>query len=456
MKAAYLLIALVLAGCEGSPEPAVEAAPVAAAVFPGGLVEAAWPVRMAVDAARAPYEGHPGWGQLFMRQHPEALASFLAEPQLKAGAARIHADHAALYRQAALLAAQATRHVYGGDRLPEDPAPVDYLLGEAMAVLGDCAGTSATLAKATGLSGDLSPRLTAWTTWAASPACPGDLGLVHAAPFPGLNAPSDAMGVAAPPPAPHYQFPLEAGGVNLEAIELSTLVALSDWHLDQARTLVGPEKVDQVELHLAPWRLPGEKAPTFASPPVRDDDWLFGSFVMSPEDALFLVDARATGVAAIEVWKEKSLYAAALAPAVEAGKLSPERVLDQAADLGASLKAAMVKSAGEERDFFRPFTEFAVQGLLRAGSIVADGSGEYRDAGILRINAFERANGPTIDPVFSISLAAWDAGNRSPLRAQEIIHSHLPRFPALSVARYPLDALHLRLGRTAGPAIPVQ
>ena len=88
--------------------------------------------------------------------------------------------------------------------------------------------------------------------------------------------------------------------------------------------------------------------------------------------------------------------------------------------------------------------------------VLADGNGQYRDAGILRINSLELSEGPGVfDPLFSVSVAAWDVGNRNPLRAQEILHRLSGEYPALGAARYPLDAMHIRLSRNAAPAIPV-
>jgi hypothetical protein len=90
---------------------------------------------------------------------------------------------------------------------------------------------------------------------------------------------------------------------------------------------------------------------------------------------------------------------------------------------------------------------------------VADKAGQYRDAGILRLEALERMEGGKgsvqRDPAFALSVAAWDASNRSPLRPEEILHKLIPDFPALAVARSPLEALHLRLNRHAAPSTPV-
>jgi hypothetical protein len=115
----------------------------------------------------------------------------------------------------------------------------------------------------------------------------------------------------------------------------------------------------------------------------------------------------------------------------------------------------MAAAGGGVQAFHRPFAEIARVAVLRAGMLVADGAGQYRDAGILRINALERSNGPAGDPVFLLSVAAWDAGNRNPLRAQELIHALAKAHPALEAARIPLDALHIRLSRNTASGGPV-
>jgi hypothetical protein len=115
----------------------------------------------------------------------------------------------------------------------------------------------------------------------------------------------------------------------------------------------------------------------------------------------------------------------------------------------------MAIASGSVQSYHPVFSQMGELAVLRAGMLVADANGQYRDAGILRINAFERSDGPSRDPVFLISTAAWDAGNRSPLRAQEIVHGLVSRYPSIRAARYPLDALHIRLGRTAAPTTAV-
>ena len=109
---------------------------------------------------------------------------------------------------------------------------------------------------------------------------------------------------------------------------------------------------------------------------------------------------------------------------------------------------------GGEQGFHRPFTIRARIAVLLAGMIVADANDQYRDAGILRLNALERMESQGIDPVFALSVAAWDAANRNPLRPEDILHQFGSSYPALTAAKAALDALHLRRSRNAAPSTP--
>ena len=115
----------------------------------------------------------------------------------------------------------------------------------------------------------------------------------------------------------------------------------------------------------------------------------------------------------------------------------------------------MADIGGGEQGFHRPFALRARVAVLLAGMIVADANDQYRDAGILRLNALERMEGIGIDPVFALSVAAWDAGNRNPLRPEDILHQFGATYPALVAAKAPLEALHLRRSRNATPTTPV-
>ena len=66
---------------------------------------------------------------------------------------------------------------------------------------------------------------------------------------------------------------------------------------------------------------------------------------------------------------------------------------------------------------------------------------------MLRITAFEGSDGATACPAGLLTLAAWDAGNRYPVRALDIVHGQSRDMSALQIARHGLDVLALRVGR---------
>lgn len=438
-------------GCSG--DPAAEAPAASREAIPAALLAQTWQVRMAVPAARAPFEAAPGWGLLFNQKHDEALASFAASPDAGRGLARIHVEEAALYREAARLAANATLGVYGTDRQEEDPAEVDYLLGVSAALLGRTDEARAALEKAVGLQGDVGPRAKIWLDWVKAGAVwPPDAALTGFPGQPGEVTPGEAPDLGA---LPHYQFSERSEEARpVKAADPTSLYLLSRWHEAAARQ-AAPGDGAVIDQLLGPWLLPPEPAPAADVVPL-DDAWLFAGYLLSPADAAFLAALRGPeGFAAVRSWADRSPLAAALAPAIEGEQISTERVLDQSAWLGEQMQEAMRAAVGQEEIFHRAFSDLARVSVLRAGMFAAEAAGQGRDAGVLRINALDRSVGPAADPVFFLAVAAWDTGNRNPLRAQDLLHGLLTRFPAIEAARYPLDALHLRLGRNAAPATPV-
>lgn len=461
--ALVVVAALSLAAGCSEDEPAAGGspdvpAPVAAAV-PDALVAATWPVLASDDAARAPFESHPGWGATFRREPVEALTAFGADPGSGRALARTHADLAAVYRQAALMAANATSHVYGDDRVAAvDPVEADYVLGVSLALLDRCDEARAALA-AEGLKAGsaLAPGLAWWTAQAADAPCGDQVSLELPAgviPWtPGAVAPGTQP---ADPASPHHRFQEQGdGGGAVDVSDPAVLLAMSKWHEAAARAAAPEGEAAIIDALLQPWRLPGERGGGDAVPDTVDLEWLFASFALAPADLPFLAEAAGSGAPAVDTWKDRSPLAAALAPAIQDGKVVPELVLDRAADVGQQLEAAMAAKSGGEQGYHRPFGQIARVAVLRAGMVVADGTDQYRDAGILRVNALERSTGPVADPVFSMSVAAWDAGNRNPLRAQELVHAIIKTLPAVEGARAPLDALHIRLSRNTSSGGPV-
>lgn len=438
------------AGCGGdAPKPAEQAAGTA---IPAALVEKTWQARMADATARAPFESHPGWGAFFQHNYDQALPAFAADPGDGVALARAHLEHAALYRQAARLAASALATVYGVDRQPEDPAEVDYLVGASRALLGDVAGAKQALgALPAGTS--VAGGAAAWRGWLdAGGAWPPDAALSGFPGQPGEIALGTAPGVGE---LPHYRFALKVeGGGELRAADPTSLYLLSRWHEAAAREAAPAEDAAISQL-LGVWRLPAEPAPSVELLPLSDA-WLFLSPLTAPEDAAFLAAASARGVPAVADWAGRSPLAAAVAPAIVDGAVSPDRMLDQAAWLGQQIEEAMkARSGGTAEAFHRGFADLARAGALRAAMVVAEASGQTRDAGILRVNALDRSVETAADPVFFMSVAAWDAGNKNAIRAQDLLHGLSSRFPAVEAARLPLDAMGIRLGRNAAPATAV-
>ena len=84
-----ILVGLVVGviGCNGA-DPVPTAVPLGEAYVEEGLLATAWPVRMADDAIRGPFENDPGWGKLFERDYAGALAAFEASDNRR-GLARV-------------------------------------------------------------------------------------------------------------------------------------------------------------------------------------------------------------------------------------------------------------------------------------------------------------------------------------------------------------------------------
>ncbi len=442
-------------GGGGDSKPSAQAPQDVAKAIPGVLASDTWPVRMADAATRAPFEAHAGWAKLFQRDHAGALAAFAADPGDGRGLARTHVELAALYRQAALLAARSAAHVYGDAREPEDPAEVPYLYAVGAFLSGASDEGRAALALQPDSGPDaLKASVGDWQRWVdAGGVWPPDDLLVDIPGAPG------AVTVDGAPDAgvlPHYRLAEQSEAAReVELSDPTTLYLLARWHDQAALAAAPPDDQPLVSALQVPWLLPPEATPAVADDLVLDDAWLFGSFLLSSADLPFVVAASTDGVAAVEAWKDRSPLAAAVAPAIVDGQVVPDKMLDQAVWLGQQLEQGMARVGGGDEAFHKPFGQIARVAALRAGMIVADANGQFRDAGVLRINALDRSAESAADPVFLASVAAWDAGNKNALRAQELVHRLIRRYPPLEAVRYPLDALHIRLSRNAAPAAPV-
>ena len=209
------------------------------------------------------------------------------------------------------------------------------------------------------------------------------------------------------------------------------------------------------DLWLESWRLPFEKQIKRSLPADYmdiGDDWLFFSFILVPQDIHFLASLEESPSKAIESWKKTSILAAYLSKCIKDGKLLPERVVDEAAALEKDV-LKLVKPRTDIPLFYEVFPLFAKYSLLRAGALWAEANDQHRDSGKLRLIVRE-ASGPVRDPVFLIAFSAWEAGNKSTQRAQDLIHEYASQFPALHSARVPLDSLHIRRGKETVPVGP--
>jgi hypothetical protein len=96
------------------------------------------------------------------------------------------------------------------------------------------------------------------------------------------------------------------------------------------------------------------------------------------------------------------------------------------------------------------FADVSVAALFRSLGVVAEVEGTREVSGRMFIHGLDRdsSNSKRLPcPVGSLGLAAWDASNRYPVRALDIVHKFSRGYPSLEVARYSADLLGLRVSR---------
>ena len=413
-----MMLALLLA-CTSEPQDrALESAGTSVS---SELVASTWQVRMSDPTARAPYEQHPGWALLFQRDLEAALGAF-EQQRDERGSARVHLELAALYRQATRLAAEATLQVYGADRQETDPLDVDYLVGVSEALLSQ---PTTHLAR-TPDDPVYAARVARWRAGAWPP--PAAISLATA----DLTIRTRDLREQT------------AQGKTVQVVDPTELLALSLWHENEAIRLGAPPR------WLDPWRLPMEP-PTSEERPVTDE-MLFGGFLPTAGDAAFL-SAACDGNADLARFPD-SVLATLLTPAV-GPPLDVQKVREAAQDFSEALRAAMRARTGQEEGYQRAFAELGQLSVLRAAVCVADDLGQGDDAGVLRVEIADLSSGSARDPVFLLSLAAWDAAHRNAVRALDLVHALGRDHPQLELARVPLDAMSVRLSRNSAPAAPV-
>ncbi|HNC96671.1 MAG TPA: hypothetical protein PKW90_11135 [Myxococcota bacterium] len=434
------MLLLTLWACSGSTEtPKTDGASL---VVPAELLATSWQVRMADATARAPFEGRDAWVQYFQGQRKAALTGFAQEGD-KPALARLHGEYAALYRQAALTSSAAIVQTFGADSQPTDPKEMAYLVGVSGRLMKEDSW-SAKLGSSSGTS--VAPQDAAFKAWDGSWPPATALALV-----PGFPGPATAGMLPDVGTLPSYSFPHQGEEGTLGMTDPATLVALSIYH-EEAAKLADPSSAEAVAMLLDPWRLPVETAST--ARPQLADPYLFMSFLSTSGDAAFLADLVSTGANAVAAHQKDSPYAVIVARCTAEGTVNPDCVIEQSGALAKAIEGKMQEVAGKEDSFYRAFADFARVGALRAADRAAFVMGDREGGGRLRINALDRSTGTARDPLFVLSVAAWDAGNRNSLRCADLLHTLMSEIPGLEAVRFPVDALQIRVGRNAAPAGP--
>jgi len=447
-----LLLPLGFGACSGETgNPSTDSSVATVEAIDGALLQKSWPARMANDEIRGPFEGHPGWRHFFSGDLNLALGAF-AQSKHARGMARVHQLLSDLYAQGALLSANATAEAYGVDAVDTDPSEMAYVLGVSAVIRGDFAEAKARF-DAVPPDSLVHERSVHWLAAIKDAAAIPELDvLVKISGSLGDVSPGTQPEVQS---TPHFEFNERSEKARpMGANDPTALLSHSAWHAAAAKA-AAPE-TDGSVLEQVGYRYAVEKRPEVKQPVLPlDDAWLFCSADLSPADTGFIATASSSGLDAVAEWSDRSPLAAALQSSIQDGRVEPQSVMDAAFALQKQLSATMADIGGGVQDFHRPFAIRARIAVLLAGMIVADANDQYRDAGILRLNALERMHAGGIEPVFALSVAAWDAGNRSPLRPEDILHQFGSSYPALVAAKAPLEALHLRRSRNAAPTTPV-
>lgn len=429
------LVAGGLTACTGGESGAPTESPASAekASMEADLTKT-WAVGFADVSTWEAYQT-PGWITYVTKRDLRRSAE-----QLGAKSARSHAEAAVLFRQAALLSANAAIQTYAETPQETDPVGVAHLLTIAYALQGDLDEARKQSAKLDGVDDVTAAWHAPWKAWLAGDASwPPDLsGLPIELP------PQEAGSWPTVEDAPHYAMPVQGAGDHAQDMgDPGALVALALWHDGLAKKLAGDPVV--VDLYTARYRLPIEG-------PVEGKgalpmSFLYASDFLVPEDAAFMADVTwGKGAAAVAAHTGSSVTAQLAEQARVDGKIDAEKAVDVAVALRDGIRDAS-KGEGEIQRHHRWFADMAYVGLVRNLALLAEVEGDRDTSGKLRILARDQGVEHASDPQSLMALAAWDASNRYPSRAQEIIHQHAKTYPSLEAARFGLDVLALRVSR---------
>ncbi|MCB9668367.1 MAG: hypothetical protein H6734_02735 [Alphaproteobacteria bacterium] len=436
LPAALVGIGAAWFACSGGSQPSTQnVAPTHEAVAPDVDYGQTWAVKLA-DESTWSHLQTPGWITFVTKRNLHDAAE-----QLGGKAARPHAEAATMFRQAALLSANAAIETYAKTPQDTDPVGASHLLAVAWALHGDLDKARAASAKLDGVEDVTSTWHAPWKAWLAGDAKwpPGLSALpIELPPVEQGNWPIVAD-------APHYSMPVQGAGDHAQDMgDPGSLVALALWHDAMARKLAEPA---MVELYTARYRLPVE-GPVSGTGELTEE-FLYASDFLTPQDAAFMADVMGEkGAGAVAAHEGTSLLAKLAAASRVDGKVDSDRAVDVATALRQGiLDGSAAKTNGETRQHHRWFADMARVGLLRNLALLAEVEGDRETGGKLRILARDSSLDHTSDASALIALGAWDAGNRYPTRAQEIIHRHATYYPSLEAARYGLDVLALRVSR---------
>ena len=448
------LFAWIFAGCGAGgdasvEEPAEPAGPATgAAAIPEAMLDETWAVHFS-SAGKGQLESQSAWVTvLIKRMYPEAAKMASTSGMDALNVARFHTDAAAVYRQAALLSAHAILQVYGEDPRPTDPVGAAHLLTVSHAILGDVESAVAAADKMKEAPEDPTmPWHAPWGDWLASGAdWPPDLSA--------LPVELPPVTLDGPPPVirdlPHYRLPEQGTDSVRDMADPGALLALAFWHDQASLQAGGEEHAAKIRAYLAPHRLPVEEAVMWDEPmPVG---MLPASDLLHPWDGAFLAAVTGPqGADAVEAYKDRSLVARAAALSRVDGKVNAELATDLVTDFRARILARMsAMNDGHVDQSQRMFADVSVAALFRSLGVVAEVEGTREVSGRMFIHGFDRDSTHSKRlpcPVGSLALGAWDASNRYPVRALEIVHKFSRGYPSLEVARYSADLLGLRVSR---------
>ena len=428
------MLTLLIACTGGEPEVDPVEEPAAAAIGTPELLGGTWMVQVSHPGGMESLSS-AGWQSIYENNAAGALRAFGGEG-VESG--RVHAEAAAVYRQAALVAAWSTLGTYGEElRRDFDPPEVDYLMGVSSVVVGDVDAARSRLGQG-GADTALAAADAAWVGMLDGLAYAGwedealyPLGEVASGSLPELA------------PAPHYLFDVEGTEAKLELADPTVLLQAAWWHEAAAVAAAGQEQTDAL---LGPWRLAGEeRRPGAGELPVEA---LFLSCWSSSGDLAYVaaLDEGTPPVEAMEAHAATSLYAAAAKSCHLPEKgIDPDCIETASRTVASELEGAMEQAAGGVQADHRMFASFARAGVLRTAARTEDALGNDYNAALIRTLARDASVGPAADPAFLLSLAAYHSGTRNVLSAAELLHGQVTIVPGLHAARVQLDALSLRV-----------